>query len=323
MSRRGRRILRFSPYIVIIGLSTTFVIKSVFGEEIDNKKYDDIRDQIVQEEFIDKIEPVKIVEDALEDVVNVGNIEDIGQIDESDEEPIPEEPKEIISDELLQNGYEFKNVDFEKLLNLNEDSCGWLTIDGSSVDYPLVHANNVDNNFYLHHDIEKNPSQSGAIYVDNRCNTLNNKTYDLSDVTLVYGHHMKGSKMLGSICNYTKQSYYDEHPYAVIYTPDGYAYKASFFGGIIESGESDEHIYASNLQEQEKYDNFIEYIRENSTFQSEVELEYGDKIIGFVTCEYTGGKNSRYILFAKLEKQYTNELQITEQNELDGALLNR
>ena len=51
---------------------------------------------------------------------------------------------------------------------------------------------------------------------------------------------------------------------------------------------------------------------ENSTFESDITVEYGDKIIGLVTCEYTQGSNSRQVLYAVLEKQYTNELQIGE-----------
>lgn len=332
--RGGKRFLSISPYLILISLSTGFVIKTIKGEISASKVYDDIRNQVTNDETdhlidldsisfdieftIDGIDKEIVPESTDSDVAVEPEI--IAPVEEIPEE-IPEVIPEVISDELLQSGYEFKEIDFSTLKDINNDTCGWITIDGSHIDYPMVHAGNEGNNFYLHHDIEKNDSAYGTIFVDERCNLLENKTEDLSDVTLVYGHHNKGSKMFADLCNYMEQSYYDNHPFGVIYTPDGYAYKANFFGGIITSGVDDRYIYRRELDDEQKYNEFIDYIIENSSFTSDVNIEYGDKIIGFVTCEYTQGQNSRYVLFAKLEKQYTNELQKSESTDKSLSLV--
>ena len=240
-------------------------------------------------------------------------------IQESEEEIIVKEPQvEVISDELLNLGYEFNEINFEKLKNRNEDACGWIVLDGTKINYPIVNATDEENEYYAHHDIDGNYSSSGTIYIDNRCSSLENATYDLSDVTLVYGHHMKGGKMFASLCNYMNEDYINDHQFAIIYTPDGYAYKLTFFAGMRFSGNSDAPIYRESLEDEKVFEEYIASLKENSTFTSDVEVNYGDKIIGLVTCEYSAGlaSNYRYGLFATVEKQYTNELQ--KENSIDN-----
>jgi len=305
--KRIHKFLRFSPYIIVIGLSTGYIVKSYGGEIIEQLKYDRLASSVVSE-YEEETEPeVTIIEESIE----VESTEEESESIEASTEVIEEieEPQEVITSELLDSGYEFQNINFDELLNRNEDVCGWITLDDTVINYPIMNGTDEENSYYLHHDIDGNKSSTGMLYVDTRCTSLASKEYELSDVTLIYGHHMKNGSMFSSICKYMNQSYYESHPYAVIYTPDGYAYKATMFAGIITSGTSDELIYADNLSDEDKYDEFIETLRESSTFTSDVDVEYGDKLIGFVTCEYTQGSNSRYVLFAKLEKQYTNELQ--------------
>lgn len=314
----GKKILRIAPYLLMVIGAGSYIINSFKGEIVDQMNYDDLRDEIISEEEVEidtetsqievesiQVEVNKTLEQETEEILENPEVEEVIKV-------------ETISDDLLNSEYEFQNVDFDSLKVINEDACGWISIDGTNIDYPILQGD--DNEHYLHHDIEGNSSSSGTIFVDSRNNSLDNPTYDLSDVTLVYGHHMKGGKMFAQICNYRSQSYYEEHPYGIIYTPDGYAYQAKFFASIIISGESDEDLYAADFVDESTFNAYIDNIIENSTFESDVTVEYGDKIIGLVTCEYTQGSNSRQVLYAVLEKQYTNELQIGE-NVSQGVTL--
>lgn len=85
------------------------------------------------------------------------------------------------------------------------------------------------------------------------------------------------------------------------------------------SGESDKPIYRESLEDMDVFNEYIDSIKEASSFESDVEVSYGDKIIGLVTCEYSAGLNSnyRYGLFGILEKQYINEQQI--ENSIDNT----
>lgn len=310
--RRRKRLLRFSPYIVAFGLGAGYIIKSFGGEILERYNYSSLQDEVVNEMSTEDI----IEEEPIEEEP----IEEESQPDINDEETIEEEPKvEVISDELLTLGYKFNDIDFDKLKAQNTDTCGWIIIDGTHINYPIVNATDEENSYYAHHDMDGNYSKSGTIYVDNRCNSLENPTYDLSDVTLVYGHHMKYNEMFADLCNYMNEDYIDDHQFAIVYTPDGYAYKLTFFAGMRFSGESDKPIYRESLEDEEVFNEYIESLRENSSFTSDVEVNYGDKIIGLVTCEYSGGidSNYRYGLFATVEKQYINELQI--ENSIDNT----
>lgn len=303
------RVSRIAPYLLVLIGAGSYIINSIKGEVIEHQNYENLRNEVVNEE----IEEVLETEESIQQIDDNKDFEVEEEIQETvtPEPEVFEEPKiEIISDELLNSGYEFQNVDFETLKDINEDACAWINIDGTNIDYPILQGQ--DNDYYLHHDIEGNNSSSGSVFVDYRHNSLDNPSYDLSDVTLIYGHHMKGGKMLANICKYRSQDYYEEHPFGIIYTPDGYAYQAEFFASMIVSGESDEQIYANNFEDEESFNAYIENIIANSTFESDVNVEYGDKIIGIVTCEYTQGTNSRQVLYAVLNKQYINELQIGE-----------
>lgn len=316
MGRRFRGFLRIAPSIAMLALAGGIVVHSFGGEIVDyvnskriEKELDDINNETTFE--------MPVFEDAFS--VLEENLDEIPNLDESEEEEEKTEIEEDIpappfrSDELLRSGYEFKDINFEELLARNNEVDAWIEIQGTNIDYPIMHAPERDNPdtgeyYYLHHDIDGNETKSGTpfLYSDNV--SLNNNQEDIGAVSLVFAHHMKGGKQFAQIYNYVNQSFYDEHPFAVIYTPDGYAFKVSFFAGVVTGTKTSESINVSN---EELFNEFVTTARANSTFTSDVEVTYGDKIMILYTCEYTGGNNSKYMLYGVVEKQYTNELQIS------------
>lgn len=319
--RHKRNFLRYSPYFAVIGVAGSIVIHSFGGQIIENLQYERLQalftnkeseSTIIEEDNITVVLP-NVALDVIDEVNETLNseIEPVVAeeiIDEVQEEETIELP--FISDELLASGYDFQNISFDELLEINNEVCGWITIDGTNIDYPVMYAPNREDNYYLHHDIYGNDSSSGTLYIYSESNSLNNSQEGISDVTLMFGHNLISGKMFTQLVKYYKQSFYDEHQFGVIYTPDGYAFKITFFAGIITPGFLTEHVYRSEFIDESMFNEFVGYLTENSTFTSDVEVEFGDKIIGLQTCEYTAGKNSRYILYGIIEKQYINEEQI-------------
>lgn len=313
--RKKNKFLRISPYIAIIGLAAGYIIKSYGGEILEDYKHSLLRNKVVSESSTEEIVEEEIIEEEVIEeptIVLESEPEEIPEIEEEIVEEVPEYV-EVISDELLTLGYDFKDIDFNELKSRDEAVCGWITLDGTNIDYEIANATDEENEYYAHHDLDGNYSKSGTIYVDSRCNSLENTTNDLSDVTLIYGHHMKHGKMFADLCKFqADENFINDHQFAVVYTPDGYAYKLTFFAGMRFSGDSDAPVYRESLEDEDIFNAYIESLKENSTFTSDVEVKYGDKIVGLITCEYTGGINSRYGLFATAERQYVDELQREE-----------
>ena len=69
------------------------------------------------------------------------------------------------------------------LTNINSDFRGWIVVEGTNIDYPFVQGK--DNNYYLHHDFNKNKSNSASIFMDYRNDYQNDKN------TILYGHNMR------------------------------------------------------------------------------------------------------------------------------------
>lgn len=147
-------------------------------------------------------------------------------------------------------------VDFDALLQVNNDVIGWIYIEGTDISYPLLCGR--DNQQYLFQSYEKKYLTAGSIFIDYRCSR------DFTDSrTVVYGHNMHNGSMFGKLDKFTKESYMEKHPYVYILLPTGEtlkyevkkAYKADIEGEVykLPSGEAkdpkDRRLYLSTCTE--------------------------------------------------------------------------
>lgn len=321
--------LRFAPSIIMLALAGGIVVKSFGGDIVDyvntiklEKEFDEVNNNTDETSYEtpvftdDFMNSFNHLNESLDELEEIDEAKEQEETEDASEEEEPEETH-YVSDELLQSGYEFQDINFDELIERNNEVDAWIEIQGTNIDYPIMHTPEKDNPetgeyYYLHHDIDGNESKSGLPFLYSQNRSLNNAQEDISSVSLLFAHHMRGGKMFAQLYNYVNQSFYDEHPFAVIYTPDGYAFKVSFFAGVISGPKTSESIDVSN---EGLFNDFVANVKENSTFKSDVDVDYGDKLMIMYTCEYTGGNNSKYILYGIVEKQYTNELQISNNDE--------
>ena len=93
---------------------------------------------------------------------------------------------------------------FQELKAMNPDVCGWLTLDHTKIDYPVVQG--TDNFEYLEKDVLGNPSVAGSIFLDYR------NERDFSDSkNIIYGHNMKDGSMFHVLRNYQDIDFFQEH----------------------------------------------------------------------------------------------------------------
>ncbi len=192
------------------------------------------------------------------------------------------EPKEVLD--------EYKN-----LLNKNKKLIGWVKIDDTNIDYPVMQT--TDNKYYQNHNINQEYDKNGSIFMDKDCDVLKPSTN-----FILYGHHMKSGQMFGNLDLYEKESYYKEHPYIqfdTIYEKGTYQIMYVFRSRVY----SEEDIvfkyyqFIDALSEQEFNSNMQE-MAAMSLYDTGVTAQYGDQLLTLSTCDYEEN-NGRFVVVAK------------------------
>ena len=179
-------------------------------------------------------------------------------------------------------------VDFDVLAEQNPDVIGWIYLKNTCIHYPIVQSK--DNDYYLHRLFDKSWSWPGTPFADYRLKG------DFTDFqTTVYGHNMKNGTMFAPLTQYQSQEFYDENPVMWLLTPGG-DYKVELIAGVLTDDYGIADMATVTLENAEE---LLTEIRENSTFQSEVEATVSDRFLILTTCEYQF-QNARYAVIGKL-----------------------
>lgn len=181
------------------------------------------------------------------------------------------------------------NVDFDKLKATSADAAGWIYQPDTVINYPIAHT---DNNFYyLDHLLGGEGNANGTIFIDTLCNA------DFSEKnTLIYGHNMNDGSMFASLRNYRDAAYYPDHKVLYISSPEK-NYRVELFTGFVTAADSD--AYAFRFEEEEQFMHYVDTMRAQSTFETDVIVTPDDKLVTLSTCTYEYD-NARYVVIGKL-----------------------
>lgn len=188
--------------------------------------------------------------------------------------------------------------EYAEIYALNQDLVGWLRIDGTVIDYPVMQTPD-SRDFYLKRDFEKNHSERGCIYIREECDI--NKP---SDNITIYGHNMLDGSMFAYLHEYTKQETWENNPLIIFDTLYEYrVYKIfAVFKTSANLGEGFSYHQMVDAQSEEEFNEFIGTCKDLSRSQfydTGITPVYGDKIICLSTCEYTmGNGNGRLVVAA-------------------------
>ena len=196
-----------------------------------------------------------------------------------------------IVEENIENQEERK-IDINKLYEENKDIVGWLKIDSTTINYPIMQNIN-DPNYYLHRDFYKNYSSYGTPYMAKQCN-LN------SDNIVIYGHHMKNNKMFGELEKYKSKDFYNNHKIITFTTLEKeYSYEIfAVFKTTVYTKNTFRYYENINFENKKMYDDFINICKDKSLYQTGIEIKDKEKLITLSTCEYSN-KNSRLVIVAR------------------------
>ncbi len=184
---------------------------------------------------------------------------------------------------------------YKKLYSQNKSLIGWLKIDDTNIDYPVMQT--VNNEYYLDHNYTQEYDKNGSIFLDKDCDITNPGTN-----MIIYGHHMKSGKMFGNLDKYSSKKYYEEHPviqFDTIYEEGIYQIMYVFRSRIYNEDEIVFKYYQFfEAATPEEFDSTMQEMANISLYDTGVTATYGDKLITLSTCDHAE-EDGRFVVVAK------------------------
>ncbi len=173
--------------------------------------------------------------------------------------------------------------EYQELYEMNSDLVGWIKIDGTKVDYPVMQTPN-EPNFYLYRDFDKADSARGSIFVREVCDV--NKP---SDNVTIYGHHMADGTMFKDINAYVDKSAWENNNLIFFDTLTEYHVYQIFavFKTSANLGEGFTYHQFVDAESEEDFNEFVSTCKQLSFYDTGITPVYGDKMICLSTCEYS------------------------------------
>src|SRR5690625_3846569 len=184
---------------------------------------------------------------------------------------------------------------FEELLKQNADVVGWITIDGTQIDYPVLQAE--DNVHYLTRNYYHDESREGSIYLDYRNDIRSSDERNI----VIYGHRMKDGSMFQHLTKFLDKDFFDAHrkiQFDTLYE----SYEAEIFA--VYNTLTNFNYIQTDFDSNEEYGQFLSKIKNESKFETNVNVSEKDTIVTLSTCDYQLDKDEgRLVVQAKLTKK--------------------
>ncbi|MGN0973773.1 MAG: class B sortase [Bacilli bacterium] len=184
------------------------------------------------------------------------------------------------------------NVDFNELNKKNSDTIGWVKVQGTNINYPVVQTSN--NEYYLDHSYDKTKNEAGWVFADYR-NDFNN--FDKN--TVIYAHGRLDTTMFGSLKNILDSSWYDNKNNHVVKfsTPNENTLWQVF---SVYTIKAESYYITTKFSSDKNFKDFINTLKSRSKVQFSAEVNEKDKILTLSTCKDNNG--NRVVMHAKLIK---------------------
>ncbi len=179
----------------------------------------------------------------------------------------------------------------EDLKKINKDIVGWIKIDNTDINYPILQGN--DNVEYLNKDYENNYSTFGSIFLDFRNSSTMEDKY-----IVIYGHNTDIGMMFSDINKLENISFFDKINKGSLYTEDSY-YQLNILG-FGNFNAYDNNIYSINEIKNRTPEDTYFYIKDKLKNTKEP-FQSNQNILALSTC-YGHNNNIRTILFVQMEK---------------------
>lgn len=268
----------FSAIIIfIIGVGLVTLMLDYYVQFKDNNK--------IEKELIDIN---KIIDNASSNNSVDGNVTDVDFIDDREEETTTKKVGSSYSSAYYIN---YSQI-FEELLKKNTDTVGYLSVNNTKINYPVVQAST--NSYYLNRDFNKRKNSMGWIFMDYR-----NNAKDLDKNTIIYGHNIKQGIMFGTLKYALNSSWYKKESNQVItFNTPTKNMKWRIFS--IYRIPATEDYLKTEFESDEEYTEFLNMLKNRSINNFNVELNESSKILTLSTCF---SHTTRHVVHAVLESE--------------------
>ena len=197
-------------------------------------------------------------------------------------------------------------VSIDALLANIPDASGWITIDDTHIDYPVVQG--LDDVYYANHDVYQAQSLTGSIYIQAK------NSNDFSDsYTLIYGHHMDNGAMFGDLSKYLDADFFNAHLSGSLVTLKE-VYDIDVIS-VVKTNAYEKAIYDRTSLDWTGYQDLISNNADVHLVNSNPAITSADKFLVLSTCE-GGITDGRVVLICSLTEEGSKKVE--PQTDQDG-----
>ena len=213
---------------------------------------------------------------------------------DTEQETEPEETEDVAEEPAIDPRDQAVLDAYQVLHEQNEDMVGWIRLEGTKIDYPVMYTPDRPN-YYIDHNFEKEEDRYGVPYIAEHCDIEKP-----SDNLVIYGHHMKNGSMFTALKNYRDPDFYEENK---IIQFDTLTERAEYevvtvFITTVYDDVGFRYYEFTDAADEAEFDAYINECKRLSLYDTGVTAEYGDKLITLSTCEYSH-ENGRLVVVAK------------------------
>lgn len=191
------------------------------------------------------------------------------------------EEQETAKESVTEDGILYR---YSVLYERNPEMAGWISLEGTVINYPVM-LTPADEEYYLKKGFDKKYDINGIPFMDARCNVEEPTTN-----FLIYGHNMKNGSMFSALLSYEQEAFYKEHPvirFDTVYMRGEYEIVGVFRAQIPYASDKESYRYYSfiDTQDEEEYNTYIRYVKEQSFYETGITAEYGTQLLTLSTCD--------------------------------------
>ena len=233
--------------------------------------------------------------------------------------PEQEQSETIITEEGSDNAYPEETAppsptvyemlpEYQAMYEENHDMVGWLSIDGTMIDYPVMQTPE-DEDYYLDKGFDKQPNSNGCLILGAACSAgigTREQGYENgsgpSTNLIIHGHTMQSGMMFGNLPLYEDHDYASEHSticFDSLYEHREYEVIAAFYSQVYYK-DQDVFKYYQFVQAdtQEDFDNWYDNIKALALYDTGVTAAFGDEFITLSCCSYQV-EDGRFVVVGK------------------------